>query len=84
MRFQSLWTSVLHHVTDEHEWATGACQHGPLPSNHGNIWIEQDTIAHATLISVVMNQRWLKEVVKFLPFRYISACLVLLVCLCAV
>ncbi|XP_026177256.1 uncharacterized protein LOC113138747 [Mastacembelus armatus] len=67
--FMSLWTAVLHHVTDEHEWATGACHHGPLPKNHSNIWIEQDSVAHRTLISVIMNQRWLKDVEKFLTFR---------------
>lgn len=68
--YQSLWTTILYHVTDVHEWATGACHHGPLPKNHTSVWIEEDSVAHATLISVIMNQMWLKDVEKFLPFRY--------------
>lgn len=68
--FQSLWTSILYHVTDQHEWATGACHHAPLPKSHTHIWIEEDSVAHATLISVIMNQMWLKDVERFLPFRY--------------
>ncbi|XP_067378448.1 uncharacterized protein [Channa argus] len=67
--FMSLWIGILHHVTDEHEWATGACHHGPLPRNQHSIWIEEDSVAHAALISVIMNQTWLRDVEKFLPFR---------------
>ncbi|KAF3695393.1 hypothetical protein EXN66_Car011069 [Channa argus] len=67
---ESLWIGILHHVTDEHEWATGACHHGPLPRNQHSIWIEEDSVAHAALISVIMNQTWLRDVEKFLPFRY--------------
>ncbi|XP_038123787.1 uncharacterized protein LOC119771737 [Cyprinodon tularosa] len=29
-QFKMMWVGVLHHVRDEHSWATGCCQHEPL------------------------------------------------------
>ncbi|XP_037623771.1 uncharacterized protein LOC119487169 [Sebastes umbrosus] len=67
--FFDMWAGLLHHVTGEHEWALGACHHGPLSDNRDKEWIEKGSVAHRALIEIVLNARWLGEVVKYLGFR---------------
>lgn len=67
-----MWAGLLHHVTGEHEWALGACHHGPLSDNRDKEWIEKGSVAHRALIEIVLNARWLGEVVKYLGFRYVG------------
>ena len=28
-----IWIGLLHHVAGEHVWATGQCEHGPMPES---------------------------------------------------
>eukprot|EP00064_Thunnus_orientalis_P014934 superscaffoldBa00002682_g14982 len=37
-----------------------AGHHGQMLGSHSNIWIEQDSVAHRILISVIMNRRGIK------------------------
>ncbi|KAK0151917.1 hypothetical protein N1851_006721 [Merluccius polli] len=64
-----MWAGILHHVTGVHEWALGACHHGPLSENRDKDWIQKGSVAHDALNEVVLDERWLREVVKFLGFR---------------
>ncbi|XP_076126224.1 uncharacterized protein LOC143105969 [Alosa pseudoharengus] len=65
-----MWVGVLHHVRDEHSWATGCCQHEPLEEgSQEKPWIEQGSAAHKALAGVVLDKRWLGLVKKFLNFR---------------
>lgn len=66
-----MWTGVVHHVTGEHEWMLGACHHGPLEEERDKAWIVKGSVAHEALTAIVFNVRWLKEVEKFLSFRYV-------------
>ncbi|XP_041944552.1 uncharacterized protein LOC121706671 [Alosa sapidissima] len=68
-----MWVGVLHHVRDEHSWATGCCQHEPLEEgSQEKQWIKQGSAAHKALAGVVLDKRWLGLVKKFLNFRTTS------------
>ncbi|XP_062379106.1 uncharacterized protein LOC134067711 isoform X2 [Sardina pilchardus] len=67
--FMDLWTGLLHHVTGEHEWALGACHHGPLEDSREKDWIQQGSLAHQRLREIILEARWLKNIVKYLRFR---------------
>ncbi|KAM4017527.1 uncharacterized protein ACNLHF_007163 [Anomaloglossus baeobatrachus] len=82
------WKSVLHHVTNVHEWGGDsdckACHHPPLPEevvNNTN-WLEKDSPAYKQLKNIVENKSLLKDL-KQLSFLchtgeleiYHSACL---------
>uniref|UniRef100_UPI0037E704BE uncharacterized protein n=1 Tax=Semicossyphus pulcher TaxID=241346 RepID=UPI0037E704BE len=67
--FFDRWAGLLHHVTGEHVWALGACQHGPLVEDREKEWIQKGSVAHQRLTEVVLDARWLKSVHKYLHFR---------------
>uniref|UniRef100_A0AAV2K2R9 Uncharacterized protein n=1 Tax=Knipowitschia caucasica TaxID=637954 RepID=A0AAV2K2R9_KNICA len=72
-QFKILWHGVLHHVRNEHTWATGFCEHEPLDdSSQDKPWIQQGSAAHQTLTAIVLNKRWLKNVKKYITFRTTS------------
>ncbi|KAM4017421.1 uncharacterized protein ACNLHF_007047 [Anomaloglossus baeobatrachus] len=82
------WKSVLHHVTNVHEWGGDsdckACHHPPLPEevvNNTN-WLEKDSPAYEQLKNIVENKSLLKDLeqLSFLCHTgeleiYHSACL---------
>ncbi|XP_073711935.1 uncharacterized protein [Misgurnus anguillicaudatus] len=70
--FFDKWVGLLHHVTGEHAWALGACDHGPLLEQRDKEWFEKGSKAHQTLTRIILDARWLKNVHKFLPFRSTS------------
>lgn len=65
-----MWIGLLHHVTGKHEWSLDACQHGPLEEHRDKGWIEKGSVAHQALSEIILNERWLKDVHKYLHFRY--------------
>ncbi|XP_049428865.1 uncharacterized protein LOC125886583 [Epinephelus fuscoguttatus] len=70
-RFMGLWRGILYHVTGRHEWAFGRCLHEQLnDEDREKEWIQKDSPAYMALIGVVLNKKWLKDVPKFLNFRY--------------
>ncbi|KAL1005547.1 hypothetical protein UPYG_G00060520 [Umbra pygmaea] len=71
-QFIIMWTGLLHHVTNEHTWSLGACLHEPLEDDTNREWIKKESSVHITLIQIVLNKRWLKDVHKYLTFRSTS------------
>ncbi|XP_056450124.1 uncharacterized protein LOC130385575 [Gadus chalcogrammus] len=67
--FFDMWVGLLHHVTGEHEWALGACRHGPLVDSREKDWIVKNSPAQQKLREIIMDIRWLKNVHLYLPFR---------------
>ncbi|XP_056383004.1 uncharacterized protein LOC130276955 [Hyla sarda] len=68
------WKSVIHHVTNVHEWDGDGdcrgCHHPPLPEevvNNTN-WLEKDSAAHKQLKKIVENTSLLKDL-KQLSFN---------------
>ncbi|XP_035679337.1 uncharacterized protein LOC118417746 [Branchiostoma floridae] len=72
--FIVLWKGVLHHVCNEHQWATGSCQHDPIDPAEVRTkpWLVKGTPAHEKLSKLILNKRWLKTTFKFLRFRTTS------------
>ncbi|XP_016521480.1 uncharacterized protein LOC103130530 [Poecilia formosa] len=66
--FYDMWAGLLNHVTGEHEWPLDAGQR-PSGERRDKAWIENGSVAHRALSEVILNQRWLKEVHKYLHFR---------------
>ncbi|KAF1383744.1 hypothetical protein PFLUV_G00135020 [Perca fluviatilis] len=55
---QMMWVGVLHHVRNEHSWATGFCEHEPLEEgNEDKPWINQGSAAHQALTAIVLDKR---------------------------
>ncbi|KAK7877295.1 hypothetical protein WMY93_031987 [Mugilogobius chulae] len=68
--FFAMWIGLLHHVSREHEWALDACQHDPLEKNERTKeWIPKGSPPHKALADIIMKDRWLKDVPKYLKFR---------------
>ncbi|XP_043978933.1 uncharacterized protein LOC122834391 isoform X3 [Gambusia affinis] len=66
--FYEMWAGLLNHVTGEQEWPLDAGQR-PSGERRDKVWIENGSVAHQALSEVILNQRWLKEVHKYLHFR---------------
>ncbi|KAK7904093.1 hypothetical protein WMY93_016700 [Mugilogobius chulae] len=67
--FMDMWTGVLHHVTDVHEWYLGSCRHDPLEEvQQHKDWIPESSAAHKRLQQIVLDARWLKNIPKYLSF----------------
>uniref|UniRef100_A0A1A7ZJD2 Uncharacterized protein n=1 Tax=Nothobranchius furzeri TaxID=105023 RepID=A0A1A7ZJD2_NOTFU len=64
-----MWIGLLHHVTGEHEWSLDACQNDPLLSDRERDWIQKGSTPHKALSDIILSERWLKEVPKYLKFR---------------
>ncbi|XP_045924698.1 uncharacterized protein LOC123982845 isoform X3 [Micropterus dolomieu] len=63
------WVDIIHHVCDICTWTMGRCQHGHLEETRGKAWIQRDSRCHKALVDIVLNERWLKDVHKYLRFR---------------
>ncbi|XP_056109078.1 uncharacterized protein LOC130086878 [Rhinichthys klamathensis goyatoka] len=71
--FKMMWVGVLHHVSNEHSWASGFCEHEPLEEGSENKpWIISGSAAHKALTAIVLEKRWLTQVKKFINFRTTS------------
>ncbi|XP_067287194.1 uncharacterized protein [Pseudorasbora parva] len=71
--FKLKWHGVIHHVRNQHTWATGSCEHEPLgDGTQEKTWIEQGSSAHQALVAIVLDKHWLKNVKKFINFRTTS------------
>ncbi|KAI8509504.1 hypothetical protein Bbelb_133520 [Branchiostoma belcheri] len=70
--FIVLWRGVLHHVCDEHTWATGSCHHEHLSTTEPRTtnWLAPGSAAHKKLSTIVLNKRWLKTASKYLHVRF--------------
>ncbi|XP_054912742.1 uncharacterized protein LOC129377041 [Poeciliopsis prolifica] len=66
--FYDMWAGLLNHVTGEHEWPLHAGQR-PSGDRRDQAWIENGSVAHQALSEIILNQRWLREVHKYLHFR---------------
>lgn len=75
---KEVWCGVLHHVTNEHEWAlsygsmsAGSCSHGELEDcdRADKKWLEKGGPAHSALTRIVLDKRLLNNVHYYLNFR---------------
>jgi len=79
--FQSIWISVLHHITNTHEWilpdgdGMAGCLHAPLSADdvRNKPWLDasKDAAVLKDLSSIVLDKRLLNKVGYYLNFRYV-------------
>ena len=68
---QVKWLGLLHHVTNEHEWLSGQCDHeqltGPPMDGKGNVteYFRRDESAFQALRRLMTDKRWMKFYVNF-------------------
>ena len=61
------WVSVVHHVTNRHEWPGNRhyhkCPHEPLDeaAQRGKLWLKPGSAAHNSLVKTVTDKRLLKD-----------------------
>ena len=72
---QVKWLSLLHHVTNEHEWLSGQCDHeqlsGPPTDGKGNTieYFNRDEPAFQALKRLMTDKRWMKSMKYYVNFR---------------
>ena len=70
---QTKWISVLHHVSNEHKWITGECEHeeleGPPAENDKVIPYFKNEPPFQNLQKIVLNYKWLESVKYYTHFR---------------
>jgi hypothetical protein len=65
--------ACLHHVVNEHEWATGQCNHGALDTRDigDKEWLEPESQPHVALRKILLDRTWLKNAgERYCNFRY--------------
>ncbi|XP_014670470.1 PREDICTED: uncharacterized protein LOC106811400 [Priapulus caudatus] len=75
--FVCIWSGVLHHVVNEHEWimahgqGLNRCCHGPLDDGRTKPWLDKETDSEAmsALRKIVLDKRFLKRVDYVINFR---------------
>ncbi|KAM6903766.1 uncharacterized protein PEZ65_018557 [Lycodopsis pacificus] len=67
--FSDLWVGIIHHVGGRHTWSAGSCHHEHLEEFVLKEAIGEDCAAQAALLSILQNERWLRDVHKYLSFR---------------
>ena len=73
---QVKWTSVLHHVQNEHEWLSERCDHeqltGPPTYGDGNElqYFTRGEPALQALHKLVLDKKWLESLSYYTKFRY--------------
>ncbi|XP_075931630.1 uncharacterized protein LOC142931561 isoform X2 [Anarhichas minor] len=67
--FSDLWVGIIHHVGGRHTWSAGSCHHEHLDDFGHKEAIRDDCAAHAALLNILQNKRWLRDVHKYLTFR---------------
>ena len=60
---------LLHHVIDEHEWATGECDHSKLLEDPSLQYFSNEEPAFEVLQKIVTDQRWLTSLKYYVHFR---------------
>ncbi|ROL40623.1 hypothetical protein DPX16_4281 [Anabarilius grahami] len=67
MRLKEKWVSVIHHVTNRHDWPGNRhyhrCAHEPLDeqSERRKLWLSPESEAHKALVRTVKDKRLLKD-----------------------
>ena len=77
---QEKWVGLLHHVTNEHEWLFGECEHealtGPPTDTNGQeiAYFSPQEPAFQVLRKIVTDRRWLESLKSYTRFRYCQYC----------
>ena len=74
---QVKWLGLLYHVTNEHEWLSGQCDHeqltGPPTDGKGNVieYFRIDESALQALRRLMTDKQWMKSMKFYVNFRQV-------------
>ena len=61
---------MLHHISGEHEWIDGQCQHGPLvASETDKMYLDKNSKAFEAIRKVVLDPKFVKSLCHYATFR---------------
>ncbi|CAG0895514.1 unnamed protein product [Cyprideis torosa] len=66
------WTSLLHHITDKHEWSDGRCEHEDL-DDEDDEYFTPETLGLDEIKDIVLKPRLLQQLEKATHFYFTSA-----------
>ena len=73
------WLSVIHHVTNRHEWPGNRhfhkCEHGRLTTEQQRRkkWLKPGSASHTALVNIVKDKHLLKDIVHLIQFVHTTA-----------
>ena len=73
------WLSVIHHMTNRHEWAGNRhfhkCEHGRLTTEEQRRkkWLKPGSTAHTALLNIVKDKHLLKDIVHLVECKHTTA-----------
>ena len=63
--------SLIHHVCNNHEWASGKCQHEPLQCpGEEREWLDPESPAAEVLRDITFDRRWLNSLEYYVRDRH--------------
>ncbi|CAG0881004.1 unnamed protein product, partial [Cyprideis torosa] len=66
------WTSIIHHITDKHEWSDGRCEHEEL-GDEDDEYFTPETLGLEEIKDIVLKPRLLQQLEKTTHFYFTSA-----------
>ena len=75
------WTSIIHHISNVHEWDGGEgsvfnkCAHPTLPAEEqcSKKWLRSRSLVHTTLKNIVYNKNLLRDIKMLTGFHHTGA-----------
>ena len=73
------WLSVIHHVTNRHEWPGNRhfhkCEHDPLPTEQQRKkkWLKPGSSAHTALVNIVKDKALVKDLAHLVEFVHTTS-----------
>ena len=73
------WLSVIHHVTNRHEWPGNRhfhkCEHDPLPAEQQRKkkWLKPGSSAHTALVNIVKDKALVKDLAHLVEFVHTTS-----------
>ena len=75
-RQKEKWMSILHHITDEHQWVSGEyitqCEHDPYTPEEAccRPWLQKESKGFQILRNAVLDKKLLKDLEKVKCHKY--------------
>ena len=67
---QTKWIGLLHHISGEHEWETGECDHEEIDEQESHLpYFEKNGKDFEAVQMIVLDKRWMESLKYYIRFR---------------